>query len=148
MHDIVISVEGLTKSYGSVEALRGIDLAVARGGIVGILGPNGAGKTTLVETIEGLRTPSSGRVSVLGLDPAAAPRAVRERIGVQLQSTAFQTELTALEIVRLYAALYRRARRPPEVLESEAAERAFGVTIRGVPVTDGPERLWRFEERT
>ena len=79
MNDAVISVEGLRKSYGPVEALRGIDLAVGRGGIVGILGPNGAGKTTLVETIEGLRTPTAGRVSVLGLDPAAAPREVRER---------------------------------------------------------------------
>ena len=118
MADAVISVEGLRKSYGPVEALRGIDLAVRRGGIVGILGPNGAGKTTLVETIEGLRTPTSGRVSVLGLDPAAAPRAVRERIGVQLQTTVFQTELTALEIVKLYAALYRRARGPREVLAS------------------------------
>ena len=118
LSETVISVEGLRKSYGPLEALRGIDLAVGRGGIVGILGPNGAGKTTLVETIEGLRTPTSGRVSVLGLDPASAPRAVKERIGVQLQTTVLQTELTALEIVTLYAALYRRARPPRRVLES------------------------------
>ncbi len=117
MTDAVISVEGLRKSYGPVEALRGVDLAVRRGGIVGILGPNGAGKTTLVETIEGLRTPTSGRVRVLGLDPVIAPRAVKERLGVQLQTTVFQTELTALEIVKLYAALYRRAGAPLGVLE-------------------------------
>ncbi len=117
MTDAVISVVGLRKSYGPVEALRGVDLAVRRGGIVGILGPNGAGKTTLVETIEGLRTPTSGRVSVLGLDPVKAPRAVKERLGVQLQTTVFQSELTALEIVRLYAALYSRARAPRDVLE-------------------------------
>jgi len=118
MSDTVILVEGLRKSYGAVEALRGIDLAVERGRLVGILGPNGAGKTTLVETIEGLRSPTSGRVSVLGLDPASAPRAVKEKIGVQLQTTMLQTELTALEIVRLYAALYRRARGAREVLGS------------------------------
>ncbi len=122
MTGAVITVEGVRKSYGPIEALRGIDLAVERGGIVGILGPNGAGKTTLVETIEGLRTPTSGRVSVLGLDPATAPRAVKERVGVQLQTTAFQTELTALEIVKLYAALYRRPRAPRDVLASVGLE--------------------------
>ena len=134
MSDTVISVEGLRKSYGAVEALRGVDLTVGRGGIVGILGPNGAGKTTLVETIEGLRAPTSGRVSVLGIDPAAAPRAVKERIGVQLQTTVFQTELTALEIVKLYAALYRKARLPHDVLGSVGLgdkERARVGTLSG-----------------
>ncbi len=120
MSGTVISVERLRKSYGAVEALKGIDLAVARGGLVGILGPHGAGKTTLVETIEGLRRPTSGQVRVLGLDPVTAPRAVKERIGVQLQTTMLQTELTALEVVRLYAALYRRARPAEEVLGSVA----------------------------
>ncbi len=120
MSETVIAVEKLRKSYGAVEALRGIDLEVSRGGLIGILGPNGAGKTTLVETIEGLRTPSSGKVRVLGLDPVSAPRAVKERIGVQLQTTMLQTELTALEVVRLYAALYRRARPAEEVLGSVA----------------------------
>jgi ABC-2 type transport system ATP-binding protein len=118
MTDAVISVEGLRKNYGPVEALRGIDLSFRRGGLVGILGPNGAGKTTLVETIEGLRTPTAGRVTVLGLDPAAQPRAVKERVGVQLQTTMLQTELTALEVLKLYAALYRKARAPGEVLAS------------------------------
>lgn len=116
MNGAVITVEGVRKSYGPVEALRGIDLAVERGGIVGILGPNGAGKTTLLETIEGLRTPTSGKVSVLGLDPAAQPREVKERIGVQLQTTMLQTELKAIEVLRIYAALYRKAREPREVL--------------------------------
>ncbi len=118
MTDDVISVEGLRKSYGAVEALRGIDLSIRRGGLVGILGPNGAGKTTLVETIEGLRSPTAGKVTVLGLDPAAQPREVKERIGVQLQTTMLQTELKALEILRIYASLYRRAREPREVLAS------------------------------
>ncbi len=116
MADSVISVEGLKKSYGAVEALRGIDLSIRRGGLVGILGPNGAGKTTLVETIEGLRTPTAGRVTVLGLDPATQPREVKERIGVQLQTTMLQTELKTLEVLRIYAALYRKARAPRDVL--------------------------------
>jgi ABC-2 type transport system ATP-binding protein len=135
MSGTVITVEGVRKSYGAVEALRGIDLAVGRGGIVGILGPNGAGKTTLVETIEGLRTPTSGKVSVLGLDPAAQPREVKERIGVQLQTTMLQTELKAIEILRIYAALYRRAREPREILAavglSEKASARVGTLSGG-----------------
>src|SRR5689334_13008547 len=103
----VIDVRGLTKNYGSVDALRGIDLSIAATGqIIGLLGPNGAGKTTFVEILEGLRTRTSGTVSVLGLDPADAPRALRAKLGVQLQSTAFMQDLTVVETLRLYAALY------------------------------------------
>ena len=104
---IAIDVRALTKSYGAVHALRGIDLTIdATGQIIGLLGPNGAGKTTLVEILEGLRTASSGSVAVLGLDPAHAPGALRARLGVQLQTTAFMPELTVVETLRLYAALY------------------------------------------
>ncbi len=104
---IAIDVRALTKSYGAVHALRGIDLTIdSTGQIIGLLGPNGAGKTTLVEILEGLRTASSGTVTVLGLDPMHATAALRARLGVQLQSTAFLTELTVLETLRLYAALY------------------------------------------
>ena len=127
MSDTVISVEGLRKSYGAVEALRGIDLSIARGGLVGLLGPNGAGKTTLIETLEGLRTPTAGRVSVLGLDPASAPRAVRERIGVQLQTTTLQADLTAREILRMYGALYRRTRPANDVLASVGLSEKSGA---------------------
>ena len=104
---VAIDVRALTKSYGAVQALRGIDLTIdSTGQIIGLLGPNGAGKTTLVEILEGLRTSSSGSVAVLGLDPMQAPGALRARLGVQLQTTAFMTELTVLETLRLYAALY------------------------------------------
>jgi ABC-2 type transport system ATP-binding protein len=110
-----IEVHALTKAYGSVHALRGVDLTIESSGqIIGLLGPNGAGKTTLVEILEGLRTPSSGSVTVLGLDPARAPAELRARLGVQLQSTAFMNELTVLETLRLYAALYPKIRRQPD----------------------------------
>ena len=118
MADPAIVVEGLRKSYGAVEALSGLDLSFARGGLIGLLGPNGAGKTTFVETLEGLRTPTAGRVRILGLDPVTAPRSVRERIGVQLQTTSLQADLTVREILRMYGALYRRSRPIDEVLKS------------------------------
>jgi ABC-2 type transport system ATP-binding protein len=103
----VIDVRGLKKSYGEVHALRGVDLTIeSTGQIVGLLGPNGAGKTTLVEILEGLRTATAGTVTVLGLDPARASGALRARLGVQLQSTAFMNELTVVETLRLYASLY------------------------------------------
>jgi ABC-2 type transport system ATP-binding protein len=104
---IAIDVRGLTKSYGVVHALRGIDLSIAATGqIIGLLGPNGAGKTTFVEILEGLRTPTAGSVSVLGLDPARASGALRARIGVQLQATAFMNDLTVTETLKLYGSLY------------------------------------------
>ena len=104
---IAMEVRELKKSYGAVHALRGIDLSIAATGqIIGLLGPNGAGKTTFVEILEGLRTASSGSVSVLGLDPATASGALRARLGVQLQTTAFMPELTVTETLKLYAALY------------------------------------------
>ena len=102
-----IEVRALRKSYGHVHALRGIDLSIAATGqIIGLLGPNGAGKTTFVEILEGLRTATSGEVSVLGLDPARAPGALRARLGVQLQATAFMNDLTVVETLRLYQSLY------------------------------------------
>jgi ABC-2 type transport system ATP-binding protein len=113
----IIDVTGLTKRYGPISALRGLTLSVDAGGqIVGLLGPNGAGKTTFVEILEGLRTASSGTVRVLGLDPTASDRELRARIGVQLQATAFAPELTVLETLRLYAALYPRALAPGDVM--------------------------------
>jgi ABC-2 type transport system ATP-binding protein len=105
-----IEVRALRKSYGSIHALAGIDLSVDAGGqIVGLLGPNGAGKTTFVEILEGLREPTSGSAAVLGLDPQKAAAALRARLGVQLQTTAFVPELTVTETLRLYAAFYPRS---------------------------------------
>jgi ABC-2 type transport system ATP-binding protein len=101
-----IRVEGLSKSYGPVQALRGIDLSVVRGEMFGLLGPNGAGKTTLIEILEGLRQADSGRVSVLGRSPWPRDPALGLRIGVQTQSSAFFVRLTAREHLETVAALY------------------------------------------
>ena len=128
---IAINVNALRKSYGAVHALRGIDLSIeGTGQIVGLLGPNGAGKTTLVEILEGLRVPSSGTVSVLGLDPATASTALRARLGVQLQATAFMPELTVLETLRLYAALYPKSQPARGVLRRVDLEDKAGALVR------------------
>ena len=126
---MVIDVRALRKSYGAVHALRGIDISIAATGqIVGLLGPNGAGKTTFVEILEGLRSVTSGSVTVLGLDPARAPGALRARLGVQLQSTAFMEDLTVVETLRLYGSLYhsstkRRGTSPTSRAASDVLER-------------------------
>lgn len=103
----VIRTSGLSKRYGDVSALREIDLEVQPGSVVGLLGPNGAGKTTLVEILEGLRTPSDGRVTVLGTTPRDGGRSFRERIGVQLQRTSFPDTLSVTEILELFRSFYR-----------------------------------------
>ena len=116
MDDVAIRTEGLEKRYGETRALRGVDLEIRTGEVVGLIGPNGAGKTTLVEILEGLREPSGGRVAVLGLDPRRDAEALHERIGVQLQSTSLPDRLRVLETLELFASLYERAHPVDEVL--------------------------------
>ena len=110
MAEAVISVRGLRKSYGDFEAVRGIDLEVARGEIFAFLGPNGAGKTTTVEVLEGYRPRNGGEVSVLGVDPASPSRAWRSRVGLVLQECRLTPELTVREAVAQYAGYYDRPR--------------------------------------
>ena len=105
-----VEVRGLRKSYGSVEAVRGIDLTVGRGEVFALLGPNGAGKTTTVEILEGHRQRDGGEVSVLGHDPGRAARAFRERIGIVLQQTGVDEYLTVREAVSMVAGYYPRPR--------------------------------------
>jgi ABC-2 type transport system ATP-binding protein len=112
-----IAVRELRKSYGAVEALRGIDFEVERGEVFGLLGPNGAGKTTTVEILEGYRERGGGSVDVLGVDPAAAGGDWRERIGVVLQSSAMYETLTVAESLRLFGGYYSRPRPVDEVIE-------------------------------
>ncbi len=94
-----VRAEGLVKSYGVVEALRGFDLEVAVGEVVAILGPNGAGKTTAVEILEGYRRPDRGSVEVLGSDPESAGIDLKQRIGIVLQQAGLEDELTVRESI-------------------------------------------------
>jgi len=106
----VIEVRGLRKRYADLEAVRGVDLEVARGEIFAFLGPNGAGKTTVVEIMEGFRHRSAGEVTVLGADPATAGGAWRDRVGVVLQESQPEPGLTVRECLGLYAGYYSHPR--------------------------------------
>jgi len=106
----VVHVEGLRKSYGQTRAVDGVSFDVRPGQVFGLLGPNGAGKTTTVEILEGLRTPDGGTVRVLGIDVARDPDALKERIGVSLQTAALYPKLTVAELLDLFRGFYRRGR--------------------------------------
>lgn len=102
----ILEIRDLHVAYGPRTAVDGIDLDIRRGEIFGLLGPNGAGKTSTLSAIEGLLTPRSGEVLVDGIDIRRHPLAAKARLGVQLQATSFQAELTIKQIIRLYAGLY------------------------------------------
>ena len=112
----LIEISDLTKSYGSLQAVRGVSFAVAKGEIFGMLGPNGAGKTTTVEIIEGLRERDGGRVRVFGLDPSKAGPEIKSRTGVQLQQVALYPRLRVGEVIRLFASFYERQADPDELI--------------------------------
>jgi ABC-2 type transport system ATP-binding protein len=111
-----IEVRGLRKAYGAHEAVRGLDFAVARGEVFGLLGPNGAGKTTTVEILEGYRERSGGEVSVLGFDPQKRAVALRERVGIVLQSGGMYRFLSVREAVGHWARLYPHPRDVEETI--------------------------------
>ncbi len=117
----VVQVENLRKSYGDVQALRGVSFEVLEGEVFGLLGPNGAGKTSTVEILEGLRTPSSGRVAVCGLDPQRSGEKFKQEIGAVLQSTALPDKLRVGEALSLFASFYGRRRDAADLL------RRFGL---------------------
>ena len=112
-----IIVSDLRKSYGKVEALRGVSFEVAAGEVFGLLGPNGAGKTTTVEILEGYRARDGGAAMVLGYDPGAAPAALRERIGVVLQQSELSPLLSVRETHAMFAGYYTNPRDVDEVIE-------------------------------
>ena len=112
-----IEVRGLHKSYGQVEAVRGINLCVSKGEVFALLGPNGAGKTTTVEILEGHRGRSAGDVSVLGYDPGRNARALKRRIGIVLQSTSVEPYLSVEETINLFRGYYPHPLPLEQVLE-------------------------------
>ncbi len=105
-HGPALQVEDLHVSYGPKRAVDGVSLEINGGEIFGLLGPNGAGKTSTLSAVEGLLRPDSGAIRIDGVDARANPSAAKAQMGVQLQSTSFQSDLTIREIVRLYAGLY------------------------------------------
>ena len=111
-----VEVEGVTKAYGQIEALRGVTFEIRAGEVFSLLGPNGAGKTTTVEILEGYRRRDGGAASVLGVDPERADRAWRERIGVVLQQSELYPNLTVREMVALFAGYYQQPREVDEVV--------------------------------
>ena len=129
MSNAIVAHE-LRKSYGGVEALRGVSFEVRSGEVFGLLGPNGAGKTTTVEILEGYRRRDSGEVSVLGHDPAAAPRALRERVGVVLQHSEFHPLLTVREVHRLFAGYYEHPRDVDDVIRLVGLEEKCGARVK------------------
>jgi ABC-2 type transport system ATP-binding protein len=112
-----ILVRDLHKCYGNVQAVQGIDFEVARGEVFGLLGPNGAGKTTTVEMLEGYRERTRGIVSVLGHDPGGRPRALRERVGIVLQSSGIYRHATPRELIAHWAGFYPVPRDIEEVVD-------------------------------
>jgi ABC-2 type transport system ATP-binding protein len=125
-----IEVDGLRKAYGDHEAVRGVSFAVGRGEVFGLLGPNGAGKTTTVEILEGYRTRDAGTVRVLGQDPGERPPALRERVGIVLQSSGTYPHLTVRETVAHWASLYARPRDVEDVIALAGLQEAAGRRAR------------------
>ena len=111
-----IEVTGLRKRYGELEAVAGVDFEVAEGEVFCLLGPNGAGKTTTTEILEGYRARDAGTVRVLGMDPQTAPRPLRERVGIVLQSCGVQEDLSVGELLEMYGRYHRRRRDPEELI--------------------------------
>jgi ABC-2 type transport system ATP-binding protein len=124
-----VVVEDLHKSYGAVPALRGVSFVVGEGEVFALLGPNGAGKTTAIEILEGFRSRDGGRVSVLGTDPQHAGPALRDRLGIVLQSCGFDPYLTVTEALRQRARWYQRALPVDEIVTLVGLEEKGGARI-------------------
>jgi ABC-2 type transport system ATP-binding protein len=114
---LAVEVRGLRKDYGERPVLRGVDFEVRRGEVFCLLGPNGAGKTTTVEILEGFRARTGGSATVLGLDPAAQPAELRERIGIVLQECGFPRQARVGELIGIWRDYYPRPRPLGDLLE-------------------------------
>jgi ABC-2 type transport system ATP-binding protein len=125
-----IAVDGLRKSYGAVEAVRGVSFTVEEGEVFGLLGPNGAGKTTTIEILEGYRKRDAGSVTVLGIDPQAGGRKLRERVGLVLQEAAVPPMLSVIELVELYRGYYPAPRPAAEIIDLVGLTEKAGERVR------------------
>ena len=117
MNNIIIKIESLVKQYGNFDAVKSISFDVYEGEIFGLLGPNGAGKSTTLEIIETLRPKTSGTIIVDGINLDENPSAIKQIIGVQLQSSGFYPGLNLIEIIQLFNGLYNRNANPLELLK-------------------------------
>jgi ABC-2 type transport system ATP-binding protein len=114
--NFIVDCQHVSKSYGDVIAVNDVSFSIEEGEIFGLVGPNGAGKTTLIEMIEGLRTPDSGLIKALGLDPTKHSNKLKEKIGVLLQTTSIQPDIKVNEALQLFASFYQHAASNPEEL--------------------------------
>jgi ABC-2 type transport system ATP-binding protein len=128
--DPAVFVSGLVKRYGDVTAVDGISFEVEAGEIFGLLGPNGAGKTTTVEILEGLRDADAGEIRVLGLDVRTQRQAIKERIGVQLQTPSLLPRLRVAELLRLFGTFFRYSLPPERLIEAFGLEESARKLVR------------------
>ncbi|SVA46235.1 uncharacterized protein METZ01_LOCUS99089 [marine metagenome] len=130
MIEPVIEVRDLRKSYGDLQAIRGIDFAINRGEVFALLGPNGAGKTTIMEILEGYIQRTSGRVSVLGCDPESSPEDLRSRVGIVLQETGVDLYLKVGEIIRQFSGFYQNPKPLNDILDVTGLREQKDIRIR------------------
>ena len=128
--DDAITVRGLRKSYGALEAVRELELRVERGEVFSLLGPNGAGKTTTVEILEGHRRRDAGEVDVLGFDPGRRQRALKEQIGIVLQTPGVEPYLSVSECIDLYRGYYPHPRPTDEIIALVGLEEQRDARVR------------------
>lgn len=157
---LAIEANSLQKSFRGLHAVRGVDLHVARGDVFGLLGPNGAGKTTTLEMLEGLISPDSGQIRVLGMEWRSQGAAIRARIGVQFQSTELDDKVKVREALEMFGSFYPKARAPAELLrllhledKAEAYQRRLSGGQRqrlalGLALVNDPELVFLDEPTT
>ena len=124
-----ITISGLRKTYGDNVAVDDLSFEVAEGEVYGLLGHNGAGKSTTIEIMEGHRERTSGDVTVLGIDPADGGRELRDRIGIVLQTSGTDVELSVRESIELYGSAYRRRRTVDEIVELVGLEEKVDARV-------------------